>query len=275
MQEEAALMNMAAARGCPGLVGLVDYGIESTDDGQIPYIVMEYVAGRTIRQLMAERGVFNVSGAARVITDICRGLQALHEVRNQQEENAIHGDIKPENVMLTDEAAVKLLDLGVGGLVFAGKFSGSATQGTSNYMAPELWLFEKPHVGSDIYSLGIMFFEMLTNRKPFPVLEWRQAGQDNYAIEQALRGTPLPELWRYSGFQRLRLAAARQMDEISFMVSGTSRTWFSRALDRFANMVLLEQRLKAQRVIARMTHVDAHRRYQDYSSLLAALKNIA
>ena len=60
MQEEAALMNMAAARGCPGLVGLVDYGIESTDDGQIPYIVMEYVAGRTIRQLMAERGVFNV-----------------------------------------------------------------------------------------------------------------------------------------------------------------------------------------------------------------------
>jgi serine/threonine protein kinase/tetratricopeptide (TPR) repeat protein len=137
-------------------------------DGEI-FLVMEYVEGQTLRQRMDQP--ININQFFDIAIQCADALTAAHE------RGILHSDIKPENVMLTDSGQVKLLDFGVARrLVAAGASDGAGTQtlstlatvgGTPTYMAPEVLLGSLPDFRADVFSLGVVLYEMLGGRHPF------------------------------------------------------------------------------------------------------------
>ena len=146
-------------------VTIFDYGQEGDD---LYYIAMEYIEGRTLHRTLREEGPFNEARVALISSQICRSLREAHGL------GVVHRDLKPGNILLTDRAderdIVKVLDFGlvkdVSGegedLTQAGLFMGSP-----KYMAPEQILGGEITPRTDIYSLGVMMFEMLTGKVPF------------------------------------------------------------------------------------------------------------
>ncbi|MHC4938073.1 MAG: serine/threonine-protein kinase [Planctomycetota bacterium] len=137
----------------PNLVRTLDHGIA---DG-IPYLVMEYVAGRNLRQRLKRTGPLSESLCMRIALQAGRALRALHAA------GVVHRDIKPENIILTDDGNLKLTDLGLA-CPCAGTEGGFA--GTVLYAAPETFLGERPESTVDWYSLGLMLFELSTGEHP-------------------------------------------------------------------------------------------------------------
>ena len=148
----------AARLSHPNVVQVFDQG----DDGDVLYLAMEFLAGRTLRDVVADRRVLTPREALSVFEPVLSALSAAHRA------GIVHRDIKPENVVLTDDGRVKVADFGLARAV-----SGSATQtgsmiGTVAYLAPELVMHGSADARSDVYAAGIMLFEMLTGRQPFP-----------------------------------------------------------------------------------------------------------
>jgi serine/threonine-protein kinase len=138
--------------------------------GKQPYIVMEYVRGVGLRELLAKGKRFNDLEVLKLAKGLCRALRFLHN------NNILHKDVKPDNIMITEEGTVKLLDFG-----FAEKirsfslFGGKKTlEGSPAYMAPELLLTRKPSPATDIYALGCTLFEAATGAPPFSGLSTSQ-----------------------------------------------------------------------------------------------------
>src|SRR5580704_14501267 len=136
-------------------------------DGEV-FLVMEYVEGQTLRQRLNQ--AINVYQFFEIAIQCADALTAAHE------RGILHGDIKPENVMLTESGQVKLLDFGVARRITAGPATNSATQtlstyapggGTTSYMAPEVLMGTPPDFSADIFALGVVFYEMLGSRHPF------------------------------------------------------------------------------------------------------------
>src|ERR1700733_502898 len=137
-------------------------------DGEV-FLVLEYVEGQTLRLRLNQ--AFNVNQFFEIAIQCADALTAAHE------RGILHGDIKPENVMLTESGQVKLLDFGVARhLAAAGVTNTAATQslssfasvgGTPSYMAPEVLMGSLPDFRADIFSLGVVFYEMLGGRHPF------------------------------------------------------------------------------------------------------------
>src|ERR1700723_1568771 len=137
-------------------------------DGEI-FLVMEYVEGKTLRQRLNQ--AINVNQFFEIAIQCADALTAAHE------RGILHGDIKPENVMLTESGQVKLLDFGVARhLAAAGVTNTATTQslssfapvgGTPSYMAPEVLMGNLPDFRADIFSLGVVFYEMLGGCHPF------------------------------------------------------------------------------------------------------------
>jgi len=135
-----------------------------------PWLVMEYVEGETLRHRLRQPQLISRDEFFAIATQCCEGLQAAHE------KGIIHGDIKPENIMLTPGNRVKILDFGVARRIWKSATPEEATQsmqtmtasgGTPAYMAPEV-LLQRPDDGrSDIFSLGLVFYEMLGGEQPF------------------------------------------------------------------------------------------------------------
>jgi len=144
----------------PGVMKVLDSG----EPGQV-YMVMEWVEGRLLRKLMAENRKFPTKRALAITIAICDALDYIH--RN----GVVHRDLKPENIMIDGEDHIKLIDFGIAGkagsrrLTF-GKFSQIA--GTPDYISPEQVKGKRGDGRSDIYSLGVMLYEMLTGETPFP-----------------------------------------------------------------------------------------------------------
>jgi serine/threonine-protein kinase len=143
----------------------------ATDDLGRPYIVMEFVEGQSLRELLETHGPLGVERACGLICEAGRGLAAAHEA------GILHRDLKPENLMLTRRADgtdwVKLLDFGVARLAEDADATAltreGQTPGTPHYLAPELARGEQPpSASSDLYSLGVVLFELLTGRRPHP-----------------------------------------------------------------------------------------------------------
>jgi serine/threonine-protein kinase len=155
----------------PGIVSVLDTG--KTDDGR-PFLVMEYVEGVLLRSLMRPQGM-DLDPAADIIRQIGTALEAAH--RN----GILHRDLKPENVMIQaagpGDQRVKLIDFGVAS-VRDDEAPPDSTQiaGTFRYMAPEQ-LAGKPCTASDIYALGVITYEMVTGRVPFPAETWVELHQ--------------------------------------------------------------------------------------------------
>ncbi|MBK8304104.1 MAG: SUMF1/EgtB/PvdO family nonheme iron enzyme [Chloracidobacterium sp.] len=159
----------AAAIRHQNVVGVTDYGVI---DGSLPFLVMEYVEGESLHDLLAREKALSPERALELITAVCAGVGAAHH------QGIVHRDLKPLNVMICSDKpnlsqAVKILDFGLA-KIKSGELLGSFIQaqttglmGSPYYMAPEQWADEEPDARSDVYSLGVMFFQMVAGDVPF------------------------------------------------------------------------------------------------------------
>lgn len=142
----------------PGLVAVYDQGL----DARHPFLVMELIEGGTLRELLAERGPMPPHAVAAVLRPVLGGLAAAHRA------GLVHRDVKPENVLISDDGAVKIADFGlVRAVAAAGITSTSVILGTAAYLSPEQVRDGKATQRSDIYAVGIMAYELLTGQIPF------------------------------------------------------------------------------------------------------------
>ena len=147
----------AAARlSHPHVVGVLDQG----EDGRLAYLVMEFIKGHTLRDVLNEKGALSPRLALALIDPVVEGLGAAHAA------GMIHRDIKPENVLIADDGRIKLGDFGLARAISTSTSTG-ALIGTVAYLSPELVLGKQADARSDIYSVGIMLYEMITGRQPF------------------------------------------------------------------------------------------------------------
>jgi serine/threonine-protein kinase len=162
----------------PGVMKVLDSG----DPGDV-YMVMEWVEGRLLRKLMAEDRKMPAARACAITVSICDALDYIH--RN----GVVHRDLKPENIMIGESDGIKLIDFGIAGnagsrrLTF-GKLSQIA--GTPDYISPEQVKGKRGDGRSDIYSLGVILYEMVTGATPFP-------GANPFAVmNDRLVNNPIP-----------------------------------------------------------------------------------
>jgi len=147
----------AARLSSPNVVAIFDQG----SDKRLHYIAMEYVPGRTLRQLLNERGRLSVRDALDIMSGVLAGLAAAHEA------GLAHRDVKPENVLLTSSWVAKVADLGLARSVAgAVQTKGGMVIGTAAYLAPEQVSGGISDARTDVYAAGIMLFELLTGLQP-------------------------------------------------------------------------------------------------------------
>ncbi|MHB1739594.1 MAG: Stk1 family PASTA domain-containing Ser/Thr kinase [Actinomycetes bacterium] len=171
----------AAARlSDPGVVGVYDQGA----DGDVVFLTMEFVQGRTLREELRRAGRLDLETAAPILDRVLAALAAAHRA------GLVHRDVKPENVLLAEDGRVKVADFGLARAVSArsGTTQGKLI-GTVAYLAPERTTAGTADARSDVYSAGILFYEMLTGRKPYD-------GDDpvNVAFRHVNETVPAPSL---------------------------------------------------------------------------------
>jgi eukaryotic-like serine/threonine-protein kinase len=141
----------------PNIVSVYDWG----QSGNLYFIVMEYVSGESLNKLIERNGHLNPRQAAAIAGQVCDALAAAHSG------NLIHRDIKPQNIIISDNDVVKLTDFGIAKIVADDLTKTMSILGTSHYVSPEQAQGKILDYRSDIYSLGIVMYEMLTGDVPF------------------------------------------------------------------------------------------------------------
>ena len=148
---------MAAALSHPNLVSVYDVG----EEGGLPYIVMEYVEGETLAELMAREGPLPERRAVDLLVQTCAGLQQAHAA------GLVHRDIKPQNLLVRRDGVVKIADFGIARTLDSTQLTQAGTVlGTDAYLAPEQAAGEPVTSAADIYSLGAVAYELLMGRTP-------------------------------------------------------------------------------------------------------------
>lgn len=149
--------NAASALSHPNIVEIFDVG----EEGGKHYIVMEYVRGKTLKQLIAQRGALDKEEAVALMKQLCSGVSEAHK------NGIIHRDIKPQNILVKDDGTVKIADFGIATAQNAIQLTqADSVLGSVHYLAPECARGESASEQSDIYSLGIVFYELLTGDLP-------------------------------------------------------------------------------------------------------------
>ena len=141
----------------PNIVTIHSYG--ETDEFQ--YICMEYIQGKTLSQILKERGAIPIEEAIPILEQILLALQTAYNA------GIVHRDIKPSNIMITEDNRVKVMDFGIAKLPSLSLTVTGMVLGTPFYMSPEQISGKKVDIRSDIFSLGAVFYELLTREKPF------------------------------------------------------------------------------------------------------------
>lgn len=142
----------------PHIVQVIDFG----EDDSTPYIVLEYIDGETLKDRIRRLGRLPISEAVAYAIEIGRALQAAHE------RNIVHRDVKPQNVLIDEEGSAKVTDFGIARtLDQEGLTADGRVLGTTDYVSPEQALGQPVTGQSDVYSLGVVLFEMLTGDVPF------------------------------------------------------------------------------------------------------------
>lgn len=152
----------AASLSHPNIVNVYDVGSEAIMDRRIHYIVMEYINGKTLKDIIVEKGRLTNEETVNYSKQIAAALEAAHK------KNIIHRDIKPQNIMITDEGIVKVTDFGIARISTSATITyTSSILGTVHYISPEQAKGKFIDNKSDLYSLGIVMYEMVTGQVPF------------------------------------------------------------------------------------------------------------
>jgi len=153
-----------------------------TDRSQL-YMVMEWVDGKLLRQILNQEKKFSTERAVKIVLEICDALSYIHS------HGTVHRDLKPENIMVNDKDEIKLIDFGIAGQAGARRLTFaklSQVMGTPEYISPEQVKGKRGDGRSDIYALGVMLYEMLTGKAPFQ-------GPNPFAImNDRLLNNPVP-----------------------------------------------------------------------------------
>jgi eukaryotic-like serine/threonine-protein kinase len=150
----------SASLNHPNIVAVFDTG----EDAGIPYMVMEFVNGRTLKEVLLAEGRFDPATACEVVADMCSALDFSHK------HHIIHRDVKPGNVMLSDTNQVKVMDFGIARALASGQATmtqTSAVIGTAQYLSPEQARGETVDARSDVYAVGCVLYELLVGHPPF------------------------------------------------------------------------------------------------------------
>jgi serine/threonine-protein kinase len=154
----------SASLNHPSIVAIYDQGEETTPDGALPYIVMEIVEGDTLRDIVKMDGPMDLDRALGVMADVCGALDFSHK------KGIIHRDVKPANIMISRDGAVKVMDFGIARAVSDSTSTLTKTSsvlGTAQYLSPEQARGETVDARSDLYSAGCVLYEMVTGEPPF------------------------------------------------------------------------------------------------------------
>ena len=154
----------AAALNHPAIVAVYDTGETQSEYGPLPYIVMEFVEGRTLRDIVKTEGPMSAKRAMEVMADVCAALDFSHR------HGIVHRDVKPANVMITRNGAVKVMDFGIARAVHDGQSAMTQTAaviGTAQYLSPEQARGEAVDARSDVYAAGCVLYELITGEPPF------------------------------------------------------------------------------------------------------------
>ncbi|MGI8677471.1 MAG: Stk1 family PASTA domain-containing Ser/Thr kinase [Jatrophihabitans sp.] len=216
----------AAGLNHPSIVAVYDTGEDVQPDGSVvPFIVMEFVEGRTLRDILKSEGRLPDRRAMEVTADICSALEFSH--RN----GIIHRDIKPANVMITSAGAVKVMDFGIARAV--ADTSSTVTQtanviGTAQYLSPEQARGESVDARSDVYSTGCLLYELVCGVPPFqgdsPVAVAYQHVRENPVAPSAR----VPEIPRAIDSIVMKALAKNQLNR--YQSAGEMRADLQRAL---------------------------------------------
>jgi len=141
----------------PNIVTIYDVG----QDKNIQYIAMEYIEGHTLEKIIKRKLDLNFRIVAKIISQVCYALSYAHE------RNVIHRDIKPANIMVMDGFKIKVMDFGIAHIESSEMTQTGIAMGTPNYISPEQLSGKKVTKSADIFSLGVVMYELLTGQKPF------------------------------------------------------------------------------------------------------------
>src|SRR6202011_932885 len=160
----------------PAIITLHDMGIEESTS--TPYLVMEFLSGQSLDRIL-ERGAVPTMRACAWVAEVATALAAAHR------KGVIHGDIKPANILIAEDGRVKLMDFGMARLA-SRESSGSSLSGTPAYWCPEQIMGKPQDARSDLFSLGVVLYEMVTGKRPF------DADSLQGICGRVLSSTPLP-----------------------------------------------------------------------------------
>ena len=168
----------ASSLAHPNIVEMYDVG----EDNGTYYIVMEYVEGKTLKQLLKKRGSLTLSEAIDIMLQLTDGMAHAHD------SYIIHRDLKPQNIMIRDDGQIKITDFGIAMALNATQLTQTnSVMGSVHYLPPEQASGKGSTIKSDIYSMGIIFYELLTGTLPF---------RGDNAVEIALKHMrePIPSI---------------------------------------------------------------------------------
>jgi eukaryotic-like serine/threonine-protein kinase len=213
----------SASLNHPSIVAVYDTGEDPT--GPTPYIVMEFVNGRTLRDVLRSEGHLAPRRAIEITAEICAALDFSHRG------GIIHRDVKPGNVMITEAGAVKVMDFGIARAVTDSAATITSTAqviGTAQYLSPEQARGETVDARSDVYSTGCLLYELLAGQPPF-------TGDSPVAIAyQHVREDPVPPSTRNpqvpEELDRIVLTAMAKSPERRYQTAGDMRADLQRAL---------------------------------------------
>ncbi len=141
----------------PNIVTIYDVGSE----GHLQYIAMEYLEGRTLEDMIKKKTKFNYRIIAEIIMQICSALEYAHQ------QGIVHRDIKPANIMILKDYRAKVMDYGIARVESSSMTKTGIAMGTPNYMSPEQLKGQTPDQRADLFSLGVVMYELLLGRRPF------------------------------------------------------------------------------------------------------------
>jgi eukaryotic-like serine/threonine-protein kinase len=207
----------------PNIVAVYDFGEEPQQSGacagRIAYITMEFVEGRELQALLAGRERLSVPAIVRIMSQLLDALEYSHK------NGVVHRDIKPSNIMLLEDGTVKVTDFGIARIESSTLTQAGAVMGSPSYMSPEQFLAQSIDARSDLYSVGVVLYELLTGEVPFP-------GSFSTAMHKVLNDTPTP-------VSALNVHAPKGTDDL------LGRALAKRPADRFQSAAELKKALVA------------------------------